>query len=212
MSSHYDFFYFDRHGIALTGRSLLALGGFDWSNKFPENWTEVEKAKTPFGRLPVLIETRADGSKFILAESNAINRYLARKSGLGLLGSNEDEAALIDQYYESWGEIVAKGGRIRRLRDLEPEKYAEQFETFKETVAIPILLRHEEALIKNGTGYYVGDKLSLVDVHATCLITAFGPLLSIEEKYPHLWKLAENVRSLEPVKAEVERYTMPSRT
>ncbi|KAI8575181.1 hypothetical protein K450DRAFT_262917 [Umbelopsis ramanniana AG] len=212
MSSHYDFLYFDRHGLALTGRTLLSLSGFDWTNTYPKNWNEEEKPKTPFGKMPVLTETRADGTKFVLAESNAINRYVARKSSIGLLGSNEDEAALIDQYYESWGEIVAKGGRTRRLRELEPEKYAEQFEIFKETVANPILIKHEEALIKNGTGYYVGDKLSLVDVHATCLITAFGPLLSIEENYPHLWKLVQNVRSLEAVKTEVERFSMPSRT
>jgi glutathione S-transferase len=210
MSSHYEFLYFDRHGLALTGRSLLSLSGFDWNNTYPKNWKEEEKPKAPFGKMPVLTETRADGSKFVLAESNAINRYVARKAGL--FGSNEDEAAHIDQFYESFGEIVSKANPIRKLRETEPEKYAEQIAIFKETVVTPILIKHEEALRKNGTGYYVGDKLSLVDVHVACSLTAFGHLLAIEENYPHLWKLTQKVRSLDAVKAEVERFSMPVRT
>lgn len=209
MSSQYEFFYFERQGIALTCRSILSLSGFDWQNVYPKNWKDEEKQQTPLGKIPVLTETRADGSKFVLAESNAISRYVARKSGL--YGSNEEEAALIDQFYESWSEIVAKGAAVRRLRETDPEKYTEQFEIFKDTVAHPILKKHDEALSKNATGYYVGDKLSLVDVHATCLITSVGSLLAVEENFPHLWELAQKVRSLDAVKAEVERFSTPQR-
>lgn len=186
---------------------MLSLSGFDWQNVYPKNWKDEEKHHTPLGKIPVLTETRADGSKFVLAESNAISRYLARKSGL--YGSNEEEAALIDQFYDSWSEIVAKGAAIRRLREIVPERYDEQFAIFKDTVARPILTKHDEALSKSG--YYVGGKLSLVDVHATCLITTVGALLDVEENYPHLWKLVQKVRSLDAVKAEVERFPILQR-
>lgn len=95
--------------------------------------------------------------KFVLAESNAINRYLARKAGL--LGTSEDETALIDQFYESWCEIVAKGLPVLRLKSSEPEKFAQDLATYQETVVNPLLAKHEEALAKNGTGYYVGSKV-----------------------------------------------------
>jgi glutathione S-transferase len=95
--------------------------------------------------------------KFVLAESNAINRYLARKAGL--FGTSEDETALIDQFYDSWCEIIAKGFPIVRLKSSEPEKYTEQLKNYQETVVAPILTKHEEALQKNGTGYYVGGKV-----------------------------------------------------
>lgn len=188
---------------------MLSLSGFDWQNVYPKNWKDEEKQQTPFGKIPVLTETRADGSKFVLAETNAISRYLARKSGL--YGSNEEEAALIDQFYESWTEIAGKFAAIRRLRESDPERYAEQFEIYKDTVAHPILKKHDEALSKSGTGYYVGGKLSLVDVHATCLISMVGALFGVEENFPHLWKLAKKVRSLDAVKAEVERFPTPQR-
>ncbi|KAI8577394.1 hypothetical protein K450DRAFT_252230 [Umbelopsis ramanniana AG] len=204
MSSNYEIFYFELHGLALTTRALLSIGGFEWNNRFPKNWKEEEKATTPLGKLPVLTETRADGSKFVLAESNAINRYIARKAGL--YGSSEDETALIDQFYESWTEIIAKGLPVMRLKGSEPEKYTEQLAIYHETVVGPILAKHEEALQKNGTGYYVGSKLSLVDVHATAIVTGLGSLVGDESSYPHLWKLAQNVRSLDAVKAEVERF------
>ncbi|CAO3678102.1 unnamed protein product [Umbelopsis ramanniana] len=181
MSSNFEIFYFELHGLALTTKSLLSLGGFEWKNRYPLNWKEEEKPTTPLGKLPVLTETRADGSKFVLAESNAINRYLARKAGL--LGTSEDETALIDQFYESW-----------------------YLATYQETVVNPLLAKHEEALAKNGTGYYVGNKLSLADLHATAITTGLGSLVNVEGVYPNLWKLVQNVRSVDAVKAEVERF------
>lgn len=95
--------------------------------------------------------------KFVLSESNAINRYLARK--VGLLGSNEEETALIEQFYESWCEIVTKGIPVFRMKSNDPEKFDQALATYQETVVNPLLTKHEEALAKNGTGYYVGDKV-----------------------------------------------------
>jgi hypothetical protein len=36
MPSNYEILYFELHGLALTTRSLLSLGGFEWKNKFPQ--------------------------------------------------------------------------------------------------------------------------------------------------------------------------------
>jgi hypothetical protein len=84
---------------------------------------------------------------------------LARKAGL--FGSTEEETALIDQFVESWLEIVNKARGIRLLKQSDPEKYAEEHSKFVEITVKPILARHEEALAKNGTGHYIGDKVNI---------------------------------------------------
>ncbi|OZJ04684.1 hypothetical protein BZG36_02541 [Bifiguratus adelaidae] len=209
MSSTYEFFYFESHGIVLTSRLLLSLGGFEWKDKYPKNWAE-EKPTTPLGKLPVLTEQRADGSTFVLAESNAINRYLARKAGL--FGGNEDEAALVDQFYESWNEIVTKRRPIRQIKDSNPEKYAEDYPNYIETIVKPILAKHEQHLAKSGSNYYVGDKISLVDVAASVVIATqinnSGNAEITEHTYPHLWQLYQKVSSLDAVKAEASRFSV----
>jgi hypothetical protein len=83
---------------------------------------------------------------------------LARKAAL--FGANDDEAALIDQFYESWREITAKHPG-RGQQESDAEKSAERFAKYVETVVKPILTKHEEAISKNGTGYYVGNKVSI---------------------------------------------------
>jgi hypothetical protein len=82
---------------------------------------------------------------------------LARKAGL--FGTNEDEAALIDQFAESWLEIVTKGRPVRLLKEANSENHEEELSKYLETTVKPILAKHEVALAKNGTGYYVGDKV-----------------------------------------------------
>jgi hypothetical protein len=87
------------------------------------------------------------------------------------------------------------------------------------------------ALAKNGTGYYVGDKvihffrsfwtlsfpiyidasclykLSLADVQARIAISHINSVqMIVEQSYPHIWKLYQNVSSLDAVKIEATRF------
>ena len=66
-------------------------------------------------------------------------------------------------YYESWNEIQLKYNLVLfRLVKLVPTDLVDkEKENWRDTILLPILTKHEEALAKNGTGYYVGDKVSL---------------------------------------------------
>jgi glutathione S-transferase len=97
-----------------------------------------------------------------MAESHAICRYLAKK--YGYLGTEPHETALIDMYYESWCEIEKKYTLVitNKLQSLlSTEMVEKEKANWSDKVLLPILSKHEEALAKNGTGYYVGDKVSL---------------------------------------------------
>lgn len=147
-----------------------------------QNWSE-EKATTPLGKLPVLTETRADGTKvctkplivansiqctncwhqFVLAESTAIYRYLARKANL--YGDTEEESALIDQFYSNWYATVVSGRQSRNLRESNPEQYKVEYPKYLEKELRPTLAKHEQHLASTSSGYYVGNKVSTLIIY-----------------------------------------------
>ncbi|ORX95480.1 glutathione S-transferase [Basidiobolus meristosporus CBS 931.73] len=187
-NSRYELYYFDGPGRGEVTRFLLEYGKANWSERHPSAWAE-EKASTPFGCLPVLIEHLEDGSEFHLGESHAIERYLARK--FGLLGSNAREAALIDSFAEEWASLINALVQYRfGKNDTLKEAGKENIKTSSEA----ILKYHEKQLAKNGNGYYVGSKLSLVDLIAynmTLAVKNFGQ--DLFSNAPGLNKLVKTV-------------------
>ncbi|GAB5585237.1 hypothetical protein Unana1_00137 [Umbelopsis nana] len=206
MAVTYELFYFPLDGLARVSRLLLDLSGVKWTDRYvDENWDE-EKKTTPFLRVPVLTEFNEDGSKFVLAESLAICRYLAHQ--FGWFGSNPHETAHIDMYCESWGEIHQKYWPLTwKWNKLLPEETIEkELSDLRTNVIIPILTKHEEALAKNGTGYYVGDKISLADILAAVSL----PLLNYKdavtkETHPHLFALCDKLNASETFQAQKKR-------
>lgn len=97
--------------------------------------------------------------QFVLAESCAIYRYLARK--IGIFGTNEHETALVDQFCCSWDEMHEKYWPLltQWKNLLTPEQYDKVLNNLLQNEFKPIMTKHEEALAKNGTGFYVGDKV-----------------------------------------------------
>jgi hypothetical protein len=81
---------------------------------------------------------------------------------MGIMGTNPHETALIDQFCESWGEIHTKYWPLtfKWNKLLSEEQIQKELSDLRENVIIPILTKHEEALARNGTGFYVGDKVS----------------------------------------------------
>jgi glutathione S-transferase len=98
--------------------------------------------------------------KFVLAESQAIYRYLGRK--MDILGKTDHEIALIEQFCFSWEELHEKFwplfGRWKKI--LTSEQFDETLQDILHNEIKPVIMKHEEALAKNGTGFYVGDKVS----------------------------------------------------
>ncbi|KAK9764808.1 hypothetical protein K7432_007405 [Basidiobolus ranarum] len=167
----YELFYFSLSGRGEVIRFLLQYGKVNWTERHPTNWAE-EKATTLFEQLPVLTEFQEDGSKFELGESHAIERYLAQK--FDLMGSNPHEAAHIDSFTEGWFSMLNSLVQIRFGKSPE----AKETGKVNFPAAVEFILKHHEAqLEKNGTGYYVGSRLSLVDIVAYNMIQitkAFG--------------------------------------
>ena len=90
----YEIHYFSVRGRAENTRLICAYGGFEFKNVFHDDWP-ARKAETPFGQLPVLKDTETG---FALAQSHAIERYLAKKAGL--IPTDDQLAALVDMHSE----------------------------------------------------------------------------------------------------------------
>ncbi|WP_437832940.1 glutathione S-transferase family protein [Sorangium sp. So ce1153] len=104
--------YFPVRGRMEPARLMLELVGARYElETIPfELWSGPEGKErmlrcTPFGQLPVL----QDG-EFVLSQSQAINRYVARK--LNLYGDTAEESARIDEISETANEILHDIGLV----------------------------------------------------------------------------------------------------
>lgn len=150
--------YFDFHGgRGEPARIALSMGGipFEDVRVKGDDWTRL-KPNTPFGALPLL---EKDGE--ILAQSNAINRYVGRLTNL--YPSDPWQAALCDETMEAVEDLT---GKIAATKE---EKKAQR----KALVEGPIpfyLTRLQQRLEAHGGRYFAGDNLSVADLKVFVLI------------------------------------------
>uniref|UniRef100_A0A914W3X4 Uncharacterized protein n=1 Tax=Plectus sambesii TaxID=2011161 RepID=A0A914W3X4_9BILA len=162
---HYKLIYFNFYGRAETIRFLFHLAGVpyeevdidipDWSSK---------KSETRWGFLP---ELEVDGKK--LAQSNAINFYLAKQ--FGFIGQDDWEAARILEFLTGWEDLFPKF--IAAFFEQNTEKKTELEKTAIESAMKPFYQNLERCLDENGAGYLVGDKLTVADINAMVNLTGF---------------------------------------
>ena len=99
-SSTYKLSYFNVRGRAETARMLLKAAGQQFEDyRYPfvlkdgkpisPEW-DADKSKYIYEKLPVL---EVDGGKYTIAQSKAIERFLARR--FNMFGGNDGEGALI---------------------------------------------------------------------------------------------------------------------
>jgi glutathione S-transferase len=154
--------YFDFHGgRGEPARIALSIGGipFEDDRVKGDDW-ERRKPDTPFGALPLL---EKDGE--ILAQSNAINRYVGRLTNL--YPSDPWQAALCDETMEAVEDITNKIAATMFLSD--EQKKAQR----KALVEGPIpfyLTRLQQRLEAHGGRYFAGGKLSVADLKVFMLI------------------------------------------
>jgi len=159
-------FYFDGRGRAEIIRYIFAQGnvayedvriqGKDWPN---------EKAKMPFGQMPVL-----QVDDFMLAQSNAIERYAGKIAGL--YGKDALEQAKIDMVIEALHDTAANFMKANYSKD-EADKKA-QFEAYFKN-DFPKWCGYLENCLKannGGKGFFVGDSVSIADIHFYGLTSA----------------------------------------
>ncbi|GJJ76151.1 hypothetical protein EMPS_08510 [Entomortierella parvispora] len=214
--SKFEVHYFGFHALAGTTRSILAVAGADFKSAIPAEgtWAAEHKAKAPFGYMPLLRETSPDGKHTLLiSESEAIERYLARK--FGLLGKNGYEELIINQFVSSNSgmamNLVQKFFIVRDNAELQAANKAKLLEG-----PIPSwIAAHEKHLrenpaavakgLKDGNGHYVGETFSLADVKMAGLVdmvrVVTGDDMVSKEKTPAMWKVKEAMEASPSVKA-----------
>lgn len=122
----------------------------------------------PVGKIPVLKDVLEDGESVIVSESAAILLYLSDKY------DKEHKYTFTRgtrEYYEmhKWiyfqvSELAPMKGQFIWFSHFTPEKNEMAIEKFHAST-LDIYVALEKQLKKNGTGYLVGDKLSLADIN-----------------------------------------------
>ncbi|KAJ1915818.1 Glutathione S-transferase [Tieghemiomyces parasiticus] len=152
----YELFYFHMAARAEPIRAILDYANVNWTNRAPKEWP-AEKDSTPFGQLPVFTETYDQGGQLVLTESQAIERYLARK--FGLYGFHPVTDVRIDIVTSQWETVMNF-----YYGSLFVKSQEEFFKGVFLAQAKILFVKHGEQLAKQGNGYYVGDKITWADL------------------------------------------------
>ncbi|KAL1919168.1 uncharacterized protein VTP21DRAFT_2550 [Calcarisporiella thermophila] len=166
----YEVHYFPVHGLGELPRLMLEYAKADYENVFIEDWRKPGatqwlneiKDKTPLGHIPVLVK-KENGEEFVLAESGAINRYLARD--LNLMGNPSDakETAYIDMVNDAWHSFWPTYLNFHRVaRNPGTNSHVD---TFFNNV-LPKHLPFLERLLDNKGSYLGQQRITIADLHA----------------------------------------------
>ncbi|VDK28277.1 unnamed protein product [Gongylonema pulchrum] len=148
-----------------------------------EDWPTKFKQKMPFGQVPVLEE---DGK--MLSQSTAIAMYLARK--FGLTGENQWEEAQVEELFEAANDLIS---------------HKELMAEFEKEHLIPMFNRLENILVRNGTGYFVGKKLTAADLNMLCIFGLFSSMFpNSAAEHTHLNQFKERIMALPKIKKWIE--------
>uniref|UniRef100_A0A914RMM4 glutathione transferase n=1 Tax=Parascaris equorum TaxID=6256 RepID=A0A914RMM4_PAREQ len=156
------FFYPQTRAEAARMMFKLADVPFEDIRIFEDEWVEL-KPTTPFGQLPVL---EFDGHK--LAQSFAINRYLARK--FGFAGNDPVEEAFVDSIADAFNDFFRETIKTEAV-------YNETIVPAKEKLMPPL----RQFLNESKSGYVVGKSLTWADL----IISNY--FASCEAIFPHFF-------------------------
>ncbi|KAJ1954745.1 hypothetical protein GGI12_005723 [Dipsacomyces acuminosporus] len=156
--STYVLRFFPNRALAETSRALLYFSGASWKNEYPV-WPQ-DKTNQPLGRIPVLVETKEDGSEFVLTDSVAMEKYIASRHDL----ATADDA-----------EQLARQDELRhQIKDVLDLVYQYKFGpepgrpvAFEKFAALaPATVKYHEAFLKaNGSnGHYFGNQTTYLDI------------------------------------------------
>jgi len=202
----YKLHYFNARGRGELSRYLFAVAGVPYEDlrySLPSrgvteglDFNEKVKESFPFGQMPVLDVTK-DGKTTSIAQSHAIERYLARQ--FGLMGSTDEEAGVIESITEGILDIIVAYMTARRNPNKEEsEKGVKLF--FDETLGKNYaLFARFYTNNTTGSGWAVGDKVSLADIALFLQFDYYDDQDSVRkvlDHYPVLSEVREKVRPL----------------
>ncbi|KAG0332159.1 hypothetical protein BG000_010276 [Podila horticola] len=163
VDSKFELIYFGIQVRAEIPRLMLAYGGANIKYTTAD-WPAM-KQKTRYGSLPALFETTGNGTVLEFAESQAIERYLAKK--FNLLGANAWEEHLVNEYVHGLDCELTNHMKVVfasvETRQKEAESFSRDFTKWSAFI--------ERHLAANGNnGHFVGDKISWADLKAAVLV------------------------------------------
>ncbi|KAF9899571.1 Glutathione S-transferase S1 [Linnemannia zychae] len=166
--------YWDIACIAATARDMLAYGKAKWTDE--SHWPTPgwsSKIPSPYKCLPVLTVISPEGKDVVLSESIVIDQYLAKR--FNLLGDNESQEWEIKAHYSNIHYLRERS--LMKVTWTWADKRREALELFLKTTLPAFIENHEFHLRANGSnGHYVGERLSLADIHLVNVMDHFSQL------------------------------------
>jgi len=177
--------YFDARGRAEIIRLLLAEAGVDYvDNRVNGQAFSAMKGELPYGQLPVL---EVNGE--ILAQSQAIARYIARK--YGLYGTTPEEGCRADMVVDGVADVVK--AQYAASDPAAQAKFWDESFTKWATNTEKLLKKNDNA---SKSGYFVGNEVSLADISVfTYLDSVLRTKSDVLDKFPVLKANYEKVKS-----------------
>ncbi|CAL1547973.1 unnamed protein product [Lymnaea stagnalis] len=189
--------YFDLTGRAEILRLILSAAGreFEDVRLARDKWPEF-KPRTPFGQVPVV---EIDGVAY--AQTAALASYLAKE--FNFYGKNNLEGLKIDIVGNLTEDLIQSFARS--FREQDPVKKEEILKEIKKEVGPRFLGYFEKILKDNGTGFVVGDRVTLADLIIYDISTGFlKPTVEDSIKdFPLVQKVVETVGEIDGIKKYV---------
>ncbi|XP_005090422.1 S-crystallin SL11 [Aplysia californica] len=189
-------FYVDYMGRAEMIRLLFAAAGKPFEDvRFSlEDWSAKWKSKAPFGTSPWV---EVDGE--VYAQSIAIANYFAKE--FGFFGKNNKEALHIEQMVNLIQDFMVIAVSIDDQYQ-DQKKHRELTEDCKKNTMPRFFGFFEKILKASGTGYVVGNQMTLADIALFDVLTGYlknfaGPL----DDYPLCVALRDKVGANDKIKA-----------
>jgi len=203
MAPTYKLNYFNLRARGELARWIFAYANQEYEdNRIGfEQWPTL-KANTPFGQLPYL---EVDGKA--LAQSTTIARFLAHR--FKLVGTNDWETAQADEIVDLIGDARTGYGAWISAFMAKNEALANSVkEEYTTKGVIPYLegLQKKLKSNNNGTGYFVGNKVTWADLAVVSFLDELRKLSpTILDAYPALKAHSDRVHELKGIKEWVAK-------
>ncbi|XP_025988454.2 glutathione S-transferase [Solenopsis invicta] len=188
----YKLIYFNARGRAEHIRYIFAYAGIDYIDEriSDESWPRLKKSM-PYGKLPVL---EIDGK--LIAQSNAVARYLARKYNLA--GKDEWESMLCDLLVDTLGDLK-QSMFLCRIEEDDIKKEEKKAKLVKDI--IPFYLSKFEQTVAKNNGYAVGSTTTWADFVFAVALENFENIFGATalENYPALRGLKKRVHEISTI-------------
>ncbi|KAF9426642.1 hypothetical protein BGZ94_006234 [Podila epigama] len=193
----FTLYYWGIPSAGATARDLLSYGRVSWKNHVVDfNAWAAGEFKTPFRALPILKIRSVKGHEVTLAETIVVDQFLAKR--FNLLGDNEWEEYQIKAFYSNIHYLRERS--FQNVSWTHADKRKVGLEKFL-TKTLPAFIEDHEFHLKNNgsNGHYIGNRLSLADIHLANIIDHFAALPSGEvttamfKKSTPLWRVKEEV-------------------